>query len=378
MNILFITDPYPTLKNPSKGIFVYNFVQELIKLGHKVTVISPSRLSPTDILKKNTSYGTEEATVYSPTIITASARKIGRFHTYSISRRQKVKAVQKIVKKNNLQFDIVYCHFIQSALFAIEALKEYNKPFFVAVGENNSLKITKKWYNEKDYNDLLSYVNGYIAVSDVVKQKLMALNKINSDKIFVARNGTDLSRFNTISKLEARKELGFQPDDFLVVFIGRFVESKGPLRLVEATKSTNDIKLAMVGSGPQKFESENIVFCKSVPKDVIPVILSAGDVFVLPTLHEGSNNAIVEAMASGLPIISSDIPEVREQVNEELAVLVDPLSIDQIREAILSLKNDKIRLNVMSEASLKNSKNFDIKLRAKRIINFINEQMINQ
>jgi len=120
------------------------------------------------------------------------------------------------------------------------------------------------------------------------------------------------------------------------------------------------------------------VFCKSVPKDVIPAILTAGDVFVLPTLHEGSNNAIVEAMASGLPIISSDIPEVREQVNEELAVLVDPLSIDQIREAIISLKNDKNRLNVMSEASLKNSKNFDIKLRAKRIINFINEQMINQ
>src|SRR5690554_486447 len=367
MNILFITDPYPTLKNPSKGIFVYNFVQELIKLGHKVTVISPSRLSPTDILKKNTSYGTEEATVYSPTIITASARKIGRFHTYSISRRQKVKAVQKIVKKNNLQFDIVYCHFIQSALFAIEALKEYNKPFFVAVGENNSLKITKKWYSLKDYNYFLSYVKGYVAVSDVVKEKLIALNGINPNLITVARNGADLSRFNKISKQDARKQLGFNLEQFLVVFVGRFVESKGPLRLINATKDIKDLGLIMVGAGPQQLNGEHIVFQKSVPKDLIPVLLKAGDVFVLPTLHEGSNNAIVEAMASGLPIISSDIPEVKEQVNEELAILIDPLDESQIRNAILNVMQDDSLRERMSEASLIHSENFDIQKRAEKI-----------
>lgn len=375
MKILFISDPYPTHIHPNNGVFVYNFVQQLVALGHQVTVITPYKANLSNLFKPKQHYGEEAAKVFRPKVVTASAKKIGPFHTYTISRIQKVKAVRKIVKKNKIEFDVVYCHFIQSALFAIEALKDYNKPFFVAVGENNSLKITKKWYSEKDYFNLLSYVKGYIAVSDVVKEKLITLNGINPNLITVARNGADLSRFNKISKQEARKQLGLNLEQFLVVFVGRFVESKGPLRLINATKDIKDLGLIMVGAGPQQLNGEHIVFQKSVPKDLIPVLLKAGDVFVLPTLHEGSNNAIVEAMASGLPIISSDIPEVKEQVNEELAILIDPLDESQIRNAILNVMQDDSLRERMSEASLIHSENFDIQKRAEKIIEFINKKL---
>jgi teichuronic acid biosynthesis glycosyltransferase TuaC len=93
----------------------------------------------------------------------------------------------------------------------------------------------------------------------------------------------------------------------------------------------------------------------------------------LPTQHEGSSNVIVEAMASGLPIVSSDLPEIRVQCKQEYATLVDPMSVDDIANALNTiLSNDNLR-EKMSQSALKASKRFDINQRAQRILQFINQ-----
>src|SRR5690606_40325536 len=80
--------------------------------------------------------------------------------------------------------------------------------------------------------------------------------------------------------------------------------------------------------------------------------MALADVFVLPTLHEGSSNVIIEAMASGLPIVSSDIPEIRVQCNDNYSILVNPNSVDEIAEALNKvLRNDDLRMRMSKQRS---------------------------
>jgi len=376
MKILFITDPYPSRTYPNNGVFVYSFVQELVRQGHNVTVISPKKITFLTIFTKGISYGHESSRIFQPWILTASAKKIGSFNTYLLSHYQKKESVRKIIKKFKIDFDIVYCHFLSTAMYAVEALREINKPFFVAVGENRNMDVVKKWYKEQDYFDRINMISGFIAVSEIIRVKLLSQLKIDPCKITVEPNGTDLNFFMPLNKKAMRKQYGFPEEIFIVVFVGRFIENKGPLRVVEAVKDIKNTKMMFIGEGRQIPKHPNIVFKQKVPREKMPGLLSCADVFVLPTQHEGSNNAIIEAMACGLPIISSDIPEIRAQCTSEFSILVNPLDIQAIRNAVLEIKNNPVLATQMSEKAVISSRNFDLAKRTQKIIRFI-EQTIS-
>ena len=77
-------------------------------------------------------------------------------------------------------------------------------------------------------------------------------------------------------------------------------------------------------------------------RDDIPVLLSAADIFVFPSLYEGAAGAVVEAMALGLPIVASDIPSIREIVEPgRNGILVEPGSPEKLAKAIDLLMEDK-------------------------------------
>lgn len=375
MKILFISDPYPSKHYPNNGVFVYAFVQQLVKDGHDVTVISPKKITFRTLFGKGKNYGSELATVYRPSIITASAQKIGFFNTYSITHIQKRKTISTIVKKNKVSFDVVYCHFISSALYAIEALYHYSKPIFVAVGENKNIEVVKNWYKEKKYFDLIDRVAGFIAVSTIIQRKLINTLGIKKEKILIACNGTNLSIFYPQPKIELRRKYKFPLESCIVIFIGRFIHSKGPLRLVKALEGVKDVKMIFVGEGSQMPVHSNVIFRQKVCREEIPKLLNCADIFVLPTLHEGSNNAIVEAMACGLPIISSDIPEIREQCNSDFSILVNPLDIDKISNAIHHLMNHPEQVTSMGINARKHAAKFDITSRSKNVVKFIEDNI---
>ena len=82
--------------------------------------------------------------------------------------------------------------------------------------------------------------------------------------------------------------------------------------------------------------------------------MNAADVFVLPTLAEGCCNAILEAMACGLPIISSNLPFNWDILNDKNSILIDPNNINQIADAIQRLRDSPKLRSEMSEEALKN------------------------
>src|SRR5699024_5669445 len=99
------------------------------------------------------------------------------------------------------------------------------------------------------------------------------------------------------------------------------------------------------------------------------------DVFLLPTLAEGCSNAIVEAIACGLPIISSDLPFNDDILDKNNSIRINPLDISEIKSAIIELCNDSEKRESMSESSVKKSKDLTLNKRTKDIIKFMNTQI---
>ena len=99
--------------------------------------------------------------------------------------------------------------------------------------------------------------------------------------------------------------------------------------------------------------------------------------FVLPTQKEGCCNAIVEALAMGLPVISSDGAFNDDILDEKNSMRINPDDVEAIAGAIKKIKEDSALRKQMSEYSLSRHANYSIEGRAQRIVEFINKQISN-
>ncbi len=102
-------------------------------------------------------------------------------------------------------------------------------------------------------------------------------------------------------------------------------------------KRNPEVGGVFLGEGPQVPTGPQILFAGRVPHADVPVWLSAADPFVLPTRAEGSPNAALEALACGLPLISSRIPSLEETIDASCVLLVDPGNVDSMAEKIALL-----------------------------------------
>ena len=374
MNILVISNNYPSPKFPARGVFVYNLIQQFSNQGHNVTVISPETYSIANIFRKKKSYGVEKCTVYRPKFLSASSKQLGSFNTYRIAELGQINGIRRTIVKNKVQFDFVYSHFMMNGIVAVNALKKFNKPIFCAIGESNLLEFTKR-YSEKYFRNSIDGIHGFIAVSNKLKSQLVNFGVAESN-VFMKPNAVDLTKFYKRDKGKMRQKHKLPSNLKLIAFVGRFLPHKGPLRVLEATKDMEGVGTMFIGSGPDEPQDPSVIFKGSVPSFEIPELLSAADIFVLPTQKEGSCNAIAEAIACGLPIVSSDIPEVRDQCDPSFSVLVAPMDVAAIRDAIDSILNDHQRMKKMSENALRVSKNFEIGERASSILSFIKGKIV--
>ena len=117
-----------------------------------------------------------------------------------------------------------------------------------------------------------------------------------------------------------------------------------------------------------------MALCRRVTHEEMPALLSACDVFVLPTLIEGSCNALVEAMACGLPIVSSTGEFNDDVLDESMSIRIDPLDVAAIRAAIVRLRDDPALRARMAAEALRRSRLFDVDDRARRMLAFMAER----
>ena len=268
--------------------------------------------------------------------------------------------------------DILYAHFWENAVVASNLGNRQGIPVFIATGES---KIWVQDYFSASMIDRdLHMVKGVIAVSkkNLIESQELGLLKYQP-KTIVLPNAVNPNHFYMMSKKEARQKLNWPEKAVIAIFVGSFQERKGPLRVLEAAKRIPKLKLAFVGSGNQNPQSEQVIFCASVPHDELVTYLNAADFFVLPTLAEGCCNAIIEAMACGLPVISSDRSFNDGIMDSENSIKIDPTSIDEIAGAMEKLYHDPELCKKLSERALATAAELKVGSRVQKITRFMED-----
>jgi len=349
-----ITPVYPDEYFIERGVFVENLVRLWKKEEINVDVIAP-RSIPNIIRggfrKKRNQKHIAGDRIIQPYFFTLSNKNLGCLDLELLSRRLFVNAVLKGLKKVATP-NFYYGKFLmRGGIAALEAKKITGRPVFVDIGEYSLLQAMSR--NEiETAKKLIPQIDGITCVSEKLSSDLSCLGA-DPKKIFVHPNTVDLKRFRPMDKNICRKKLNLPADDFLIIFVGHFIERKGPLRILNALKDPKmkHVKAIFIGRGPQKLKGNNVQHAGPVLNSDLPVWLNAADAFVLPTLNEGNCNAIHEAMACGLPVISSNIPEIQSQVPDDTGILVNPNNINELTEAIFTLEsNQTLRKNMGNKA----------------------------
>lgn len=380
MNICIATEGYPYAED-SQFAFVEQLCVAMSKQNVNVTIISPQSWFHI-VLGKDKAHpqyridqkGGVPIHVYRPLFILAPYR-FWRFNDFSFKL-----AVTRQFKKLKTTFDVCYGHFWNNAYYISGVAKKNNIPLFVASGEGNFDDLTKK-YKSKTYQSFSKNVRGVICVSSSCRDISVEYGLTTKDKCIVAPNSIDETLFKVMDKRQLREKYGYPTDAFIIAFVGGLINRKGSNRVSEAVKilAEEGIKVNSIfigkGQGPENLvpDCEGVLHCGPVEHSRIPEYLNMADVFVLPTLNEGCCNAIIEAMACGLPIISSDKPFNYDVLNESNSILVDPNNVPEIASAIKKVYLDEELRSKMSNSAIETAKGLTIDKRAKKIISYIKD-----
>ncbi|MBN1461634.1 MAG: glycosyltransferase [Armatimonadetes bacterium] len=372
MKIAFISANYPSPARPWYGTFVQQFVWAMARQGNECTVVRPTSLFELRHGRLRTKRVVEVAgngttvMVHPSLFVSLSSKDLKWAHTGRWTQRSLGIAAARTVKALPVRPDLIYGHFLYHAgKAAVDLGCAHDIPSVVGVGEGEFW--TVKPFGLERARAELERASGFLAVSSHVRDQLVGQLQIAPGKILVEPNGVDLSRFFPEAQALARARLGLKPSLFLVVFVGAFAEKKGITEVVRATNGVSGLGLALIGKGPDALSSDRVVFKGQLPPESVAVWLSAADVFLLPSRIEGSCNSVIEAMACGLPIVTSNGRYMDDIVDEEVSIRVDPTDVSAIRDAILSLKNNPERRRQMSRAALRKARQLNINERARRV-----------
>jgi L-malate glycosyltransferase len=174
-------------------------------------------------------------------------------------------------------------------------------------------------------------VNEIIAVSKKTKESFIILHPSIINKIHTIPVGVDLELFNkSINKKELRKKYSFNDNDFLILFAGVLGKVKNLSFLIDSFKIVStkiNSKLLIVGEGDQKQNLINkvkeldlehkVVFTGEIDHSQIYKLFLISDLFTLTSKSEGSPNVIKEALASGIPVVSTNVGDINEVINNK-------------------------------------------------------------
>lgn len=215
------------------------------------------------------------------------------------------------------------------------------------------------------------------AIVTINKEDYKTMKKMLCKNVYYINGvGVDTQKYIDvkINRKEYRKELGIQNDDVMVLQIGELSERKNHQVIIKALSILNDPKYVFVICGKVMTNSGTYDKLLELSKKLnvrtiflgfrsdIPEICHCADITVLPSIREGLGLAGVESLASGVPVIGSNIQGIKDYVvNDYTGYLCDSNSEKQFADGILKLSNKKIR-KAMKENCIEKSKEFDISI----------------
>ena len=360
MNVCFVSPEYFPISGGT-GAYVYYLSRQLQKSGHNVHIITRHKMNSTEIVDG-----------VNITYIKCEGNPLTKYWSFA---RSTFKKLEELNKK--FAFDIIHANLPLVPNFAIP--KESANALVSTVhstwkGEAEAIKhegLRKLNTNEKfmlEFNSLLrssekklmKRSDALIAVSMYTKKELTEFYDIDEEKIHIIYNGVDVQKFKpNKDRAGLRRELGLEEKQKIILFVGRLYQRKGLDTLFQSiskvVQNFKDAKFVISGEGfrqnkekllklAEKLKIENsVLFVGYFPDEKLPDLYAASDIFVLPALYENFPFAILEAQATGLPVISTKVGGIPELVtNNKNGLLVEPANSEQLTEEIMILlKNPK-------------------------------------
>ncbi len=289
---------------------------------------------------------------------------VGRYYTWNAFKKGVV--LSRMIKRN--QIDIVQTyHFKSDTYGALIARLSGVKRLVSSKRDTGDLKAPFHFLLNRLVNPL---VKGIIVVADAVGQVVSENEKLPSKKLTTIYNGVDLKKFQPPGKeesLKCKKKLGLEGSDFIIGTVAWFRPEKNYAIFFEAVETLSriipNLKVVALGDGPLLNTFKELSEIKGFSKftlfpggvdDVRPYLNAMDVACLVPGENEGFSNSVLEKMATGLPLVVTDIGGNSEAVvNGYNGIVIPPNDSRALAEAIVDLYNHPEKRKAMGANSRK-------------------------
>lgn len=397
MNICFISPEYLPLSGGT-GAYVYYLSNELMRRGHKVSIVTGyERAQDVQVSPQHS--------IYFLKIPKIPIVKSFMFAGYSFRKLNKVREKANIdVTHVNLPLVPNFAvppNFGQALVSTVhstwkgEAEAIRGEPYS-RLNANEKFLVSFNWFLRIFEEKMLNRSYRLIAVSDFTRRELIQYYKIKDAKIRVIHNGVDIDKFKPASdKRKVKEELGFNPNDVTILSVGRLYARKGLFTLIESmpsvVKQFRNAKFIISGKG-QSDEmkkliahaerlnvKDNIIFTGYFPDKKLPKLYQAADIFAFSTFYEHHPFAILEALSTGLPVVTTKVGGIPETIqNGKNGFMCEPFNSKEFSERILYLLEHPSEASEMGRLARKTIEaNYDWRILVKKALAVYQEAICN-
>jgi L-malate glycosyltransferase len=356
LNVLFMPSWFPDKKNPKHGIYFKEQAKQLNKFAN-INILALQRIPIKNFIKF--------ISFNKSNIIKNSDLQPPTYHLAYID--WAINMIDKkimLYKKNLLKYykrfirfkpDIIHAHGTYPAGYGAYILSSKYKIPFIITEHASHFEETMMGDSYRKYSkEVLKYANYYTAVSNVVKEKIIKFDRSQCEV---------LSNFINYDKFDIKVEKNFwkYKNKFNLINISDIEHLKGIDILLKALERTiyyynnKDVFLHIIGDGIQLDEykklSKNLKvedYCKFyglIDNDKLPKILNSCNVLVISSRAETFGIVGIEAMACGLPIVSTDCGGPSTYINKTTGLIVKNEDPDKLAEGIIKIKNNFNKYN---------------------------------
>lgn len=245
---------------------------------------------------------------------------------------------------------------IMGSWSAVLAKLLLRKKLLVRTGYTESLSFVGKNLLQKTMAylvEFLAYKSANFSIVTSKHQKDYLSKKYASSRIYVVPNGVDTEMFRPAENKNPSEKTR-------LLFVGRLHPEKNLANLLKAVDGLKNISLRIVGQGKleqfvldfQKEHALDLELIPQVPNLKLPESYNQADIYVQPSLYEGSPKTILEAMACGLPVVASDVSGINNMIKHGESGLLSKTNAESIRSAIIRLVQDRpLRQKLGKEAA---------------------------
>jgi glycosyltransferase involved in cell wall biosynthesis len=277
-----------------------------------------------------------------------------------------LKNVIQIIKNNHI--DLIHSHTWGTDFYGYWASKILGVQMITTI--HNRYYISEKWSRRISYKVLISQIEKIVAVSEDIQGLLREELKLKPEKITLIYNGIDTQRYGYGFDLRVlRQELGLSKEELIIGNVGNLREVKDHRTLILAFHKVSSLfplsKLLIVGEGEMRADLQKLSAQLGLENRIlllghrldVPRILCLLDIFVLSSRSEGCSISLLEAMASGKPVIATRVGGTPELVLEgKTAFLVPSAEPDELGERMVYLLNHEELRRAMGEEGKKRVK----------------------